>query len=94
MARYIDAEKINYHEISVCGGHGLNCEYTAALKHEIDAIPAADVVSRAELSIISVQNAALVQSNRNLKLYIAFLRSTLQEILKKENENGQSNTKK
>jgi hypothetical protein len=44
MARYIDAEKINYHKQSVCGGHGLNYEYTVALKHEVDAIPTADVV--------------------------------------------------
>lgn len=44
MARYIDADKINYHKISVCGGHGLNYEYTSAHKHEVDAIPTADVV--------------------------------------------------
>jgi hypothetical protein len=44
MARYIDAEKINYHKLSTVGGHGLNYEYTVALKQDIDAIPAADLV--------------------------------------------------
>jgi hypothetical protein len=47
--RYIDAEKIEYHELSVCGGHGLNCEYTVAYKHEVDAIPTADVVQKSEV---------------------------------------------
>ncbi len=44
MTRYIDAEKINYHKMSVCEGHGLNFEYTVANKYEVDAIPTADVV--------------------------------------------------
>lgn len=44
MARYIDAEKINYHKIGVCGRHDLNDGFTVALKKEIDAIPTADLV--------------------------------------------------
>ena len=46
MARYIDAEKIKYHKLSVCGGHGLNFEYTVAYKHEVDALPTEDVISK------------------------------------------------
>lgn len=49
MKRYLDAEKIKYHKLSVCGGHGLNFEYTVAYKHEVDAIPAADVVCRKDV---------------------------------------------
>lgn len=45
MARHIDADKIKYHKLSVCGGHGLNFEYTVAYKHEVDAITSAEVVS-------------------------------------------------
>lgn len=48
MARYIDAEKIKYHKLSVCEGHGLNFEYTVAYKHEVEAIPTADVVPKSE----------------------------------------------
>lgn len=44
MARYIDAEKINYRKISLYGEHGLNNEITMVLKEDIDAIPTADLV--------------------------------------------------
>ena len=49
MARHIDADKIKYHKLSVCEGHGLNFEYTVAYKHEVDAIPTADVAPRSEV---------------------------------------------
>lgn len=49
MERYINAEKIKYHKLSVCEGHGLNFEYTVAYKHEVDAIPTADVVPSSEV---------------------------------------------
>ena len=77
MARYIDADKITYHKMSVCGGHGLNCEYTVAHKHEVDAIPNADVVE-----VVRCKDCAYANETREA----GFVGCTFYRQLHKEND--------
>jgi hypothetical protein len=44
MAKYIDAEKIVYHEHTVCAGHGDDYTVKTVTEEAISAMPAADVV--------------------------------------------------
>jgi hypothetical protein len=108
MARYIDADKLIEHIKNMPWKMDSASEITKLIfLSTVEEAPAADVVSRAELSIVSVQNAALIEANQILreklaeyKIEIELLRFAVntfkQEYIskEKENENGQSNTKK
>jgi len=67
MERHIDANKIKYNKLSVCEGHGLNFEYTVAYKHEVDAIPAADVVPKSEVDRLETEVRLLTENSISAK---------------------------
>lgn len=69
MARYVDADEL-LKNLKKQYGEELGWQCTVNMSDVgmmIEDAPAADVVSRAELSIVSVQNAALEKTNKELR---------------------------
>ena len=100
MARYIDADKLIEHIKNMPWKMDSASEITKFIfLSTVEEAPDADVVSRAELSIVSVQNAALIEANRELrqqnKVYEAgiellkfALNALKKKYIEKENNNG------
>lgn len=87
--RYIDTEKIKYHKLSVCEGHGLNFEYTVAYKHEVDAMPTEDVVPKSEAArevLAEIDNRlhdmAMEYANAGHKEYFAVCEMVYHKVLR------------